>query len=144
MVQEVHKNDLTQALAADVAVLDFNATWCNPCKMLAPVLESANQDLEGKALFYGIDVDENLALAQQFGISSIPALVASNLCLGIAPRYYLDPKDTRIRAFALKGHPTWDLCISYRRKSYLSDAASEYIRLAGEYWKQVLPPVQKN
>ena len=76
--------------------------------------------------------------------SSIPALVASNLCLGIAPRYYLDPKDTRIRAFALKGHPTWDLCISYRRKSYLSDAASEYIRLAGEYWKQVLPPVQKN
>ena len=37
-----------------------------------------------------------------------------------------------------------NLCISYRRKSYLSDAAAEYIRLAGEYWKQVLPPVQKN
>lgn len=74
MVHEVHHNDLTQAQAADVAVLDFNATWCNPCKMLAPVLE-ASRELEGKALFYGIDVDENLALAQQFGISSIPALI---------------------------------------------------------------------
>ena len=34
MVQEVHHNDLTAALAAPVAVLDFNATWCGPCKML--------------------------------------------------------------------------------------------------------------
>ena len=66
MVQEVHKNDLTQALAADVAVLDFNATWCNPCRMLAPVLESASDDLEGKALFYGIDVDENGVISGLF------------------------------------------------------------------------------
>lgn len=75
MVHEVHHNDLTQAQAADVAVLDFNATWCGPCKMLAPVLEEASNELEGKALFYGIDVDENLPLATQFGISSIPALI---------------------------------------------------------------------
>ena len=75
MVYEVHHNDLTQAQAAPAAVLDFNATWCNPCRMLAPVLEEASKDLAGKALFYGIDVDENPALAAQFGIQSIPALV---------------------------------------------------------------------
>ena len=75
MVHEVHQNDLTQAQAADVAVLDFNATWCNPCRMLAPVLEEASADLDGKVLFYGIDVDQNPALAAQFGIQSIPALV---------------------------------------------------------------------
>lgn len=75
MVYEVHHNDLTQAQAAEVAVLDFNATWCNPCRMLAPVLEQTSEELAGKALFYGIDVDENPALAAQFGIQSIPALV---------------------------------------------------------------------
>lgn len=75
MVYEVHHNDLTQALAADVAVLDFNATWCNPCRMLAPVLEQVSEELAGKALFCGIDVDQNPALAAQFGIQSIPALV---------------------------------------------------------------------
>ena len=75
MVYEVHHNDLTQAQAAEVAVLDFNATWCNPCRMLAPVLEQVSEELAGKALFCGIDVDQNPALAAQFGIQSIPALV---------------------------------------------------------------------
>ena len=94
MVQEVHKNDLTQALAADVAVLDFNATWCNPCKMLAPVLEAASEELEGKALFYGIDVDENPALAQQFGISNIPALVVLKNGQPVARQVGFMPKVT--------------------------------------------------
>ena len=75
MVYEVHHNDLTQAQAAEAAVLDFNATWCNPCRMLAPVLEQVSEELVGKALFCGIDVDQNPALAAQFGIQSIPALV---------------------------------------------------------------------
>ena len=63
MVYEVHHNDLTQAQAAEAAVLDFNATWCNPCRMLAPVLEQVSEELAGKALFCGIDVDQNPALA---------------------------------------------------------------------------------
>ena len=75
MVYEVHHNDLTQAQAAEAAVLDFNATWCNPCRMLAPVLEQVSEELAGKALFCGIDVDQTPALAAQSGIQSIPALV---------------------------------------------------------------------
>ena len=72
MVQEVHHNDLTAALAAPVAVLDFNATWCGPCKMLGPVLEEVSNEMADKAAFFGIDCDENPQLAAQFGVSSIP------------------------------------------------------------------------
>ena len=75
MVQEVHHNDLTAALAAPVAVLDFNATWCGPCKMLGPVLEEVSNEMADKAAFFGIDCDENPQLAAQFGVNSIPCLV---------------------------------------------------------------------
>ena len=51
MVQEVHHNDLTAALASPVAVLDFNATWCGPCKMLGPVLEEVSNEMADKAAF---------------------------------------------------------------------------------------------
>ena len=83
MVQEVHHNDLTAALAAPVAVLDFNATWCGPCKMLGPVLEEVSNEMADKAAFFGIDCDENPQLAAQFGVSSIPCLVV--LKNGILP-----------------------------------------------------------
>ena len=75
-------------------LVDFFATWCNPCKMLAPVLEEASRELEGKALFYGIDVDENLTLAQQFGISSIPALIVLKNGQPVARQVGFMPKAT--------------------------------------------------
>lgn len=51
---------------------------------------------------------------------SIVAMVRSALCCGILPRYYVDPADSRISCFVLPDHPAWDLCISYRKNSYLS------------------------
>ena len=42
-----------------VVVVDFFATWCGPCKMLAPVFQEVGNELEGKAKFYKIDIDEN-------------------------------------------------------------------------------------
>lgn len=75
MVYEVHSNDMQQALAAPAALVDFNATWCNPCRMLAPVLQQLSDEMDGKLLFYSVDVDENPALAAQYGIQSIPALL---------------------------------------------------------------------
>ena len=56
-------------------VVDFTATWCPPCKALAPVLEQVAQDYAGKAKVVKVDVDENNALAARFGVSSIPNLV---------------------------------------------------------------------
>ncbi len=75
MVKEVQNNDLAEALAADLAIIDFNAVWCGPCKMLGPVLEEVSEEKVDTG-FYGVDVDENPDLAQQFKVTNIPTLVA--------------------------------------------------------------------
>ena len=55
-------------------LVDFWATWCGPCRMLAPILEElSGQHPELKIV--KVDVDENPGLAQRFGVSSIPTLV---------------------------------------------------------------------
>lgn len=75
MVEIIKNNDIKKAASADVAVIDFNATWCGPCRMLAPVLEEVSEEMKGSVEFYSCDCDENGELARQFGIMSIPAVV---------------------------------------------------------------------
>lgn len=53
-------------------VCDFFATWCGPCKMLAPVMEEMSAEFGEKATFVKVDVDENMELAARYGIMSIP------------------------------------------------------------------------
>lgn len=58
-----------------LVVIDFWATWCGPCKMIAPTIEALGEKYEGKALIAKVDVDQAGAVAQQFGIMSIPTIV---------------------------------------------------------------------
>lgn len=53
-------------------VCDFYATWCGPCKMLAPVMEGAAEKYSDKAVFVKVDIDDNFELAARYGITSIP------------------------------------------------------------------------
>ena len=61
--------------AAPIAMVDFWATWCGPCRMLAPVIEELGEKYEGKALIAKVDVDAEPALAARFGVMSIPTVV---------------------------------------------------------------------
>ncbi len=75
MIREIKNNDMTEAMNADVAVVDFNATWCGPCRMLGPVLQEISEDMAGKVAFYGCDVDDNGDLAAKFGVMSVPTVL---------------------------------------------------------------------
>ena len=57
-------------------IVDFWATWCDPCKMIAPAVEKLAAEYGDKVVVAKIDVDKEGALAQQFGIMSIPCVVA--------------------------------------------------------------------
>ena len=61
--------------AAPLAMVDFWADWCGPCKMLSPVIESLADQYEGKVLVGKVNVDEQPDLAAQFGVMSIPTLL---------------------------------------------------------------------
>ena len=75
MVKKINADQMNEVLSSKAALIDFSATWCNPCKMLAPVLEELSKDMEGKVDFYNMDVDDNQEIAQEYDISSIPALL---------------------------------------------------------------------
>lgn len=61
--------------AKETVLVDFFATWCGPCKMLAPAVEELAEDYAGKAAVYKLDVDDAEELAMRYKVMSIPTLV---------------------------------------------------------------------
>jgi thioredoxin 1 len=64
-----------QAIAQGVTLVDFWATWCGPCKMLAPVIEELGEQYEGSVTVAKVDVDAEPALAARYGVMSIPTVI---------------------------------------------------------------------
>ena len=76
MVKKISEEEFnTEAKKSAVAVVDFSATWCGPCRMLAPVVEAVSEQLAGKVDFYNVDVDDAPELAGAYNVQSVPCLV---------------------------------------------------------------------
>ncbi len=71
----VNSKEFSQITKEGVTLVDFFATWCGPCRIMAGILGEVDKDLGGKATVVKVDVDEEEALARSFGIMSIPTLI---------------------------------------------------------------------
>lgn len=72
-MKKVNQAEFEQTIKDGYTLVDFFATWCGPCKMLGPVLEELDGEF-ANVDFIKVDVDEENALAAQFGIMSIPTV----------------------------------------------------------------------
>jgi thioredoxin 1 len=61
--------------SANPVLVDFWATWCRPCQMVAPILEELTSEYEGKLTIAKLDVDQNKETAQKFHVMSIPTMI---------------------------------------------------------------------
>ncbi len=74
-VQITKENFESLKNGAQPLVVDFWATWCGPCRMIAPVIAELAQEYDGKITVGKCDVEENDELAEEFGIRNIPTIL---------------------------------------------------------------------
>ena len=76
-MMEINENNFdTEVLKSEVpVVIDFWAEWCGPCKIFSPTLEEVSKEYAGKVKFAKLNIDENMRIAQEYGIMSIPTVL---------------------------------------------------------------------
>ena len=80
-------------------LVDFFATWCGPCKMMAPVIDEVATEKAGTAKVYKIDIDENMEIAQKYGVMSIPTFIVFKNGEATAKTLGAHPKENILALF---------------------------------------------
>lgn len=104
MAKQVTMENFKDVMSTDKPILlDFWASWCSPCMMVSPSIENLSKKYEGSAVIGKVNIDEQRALAEQFGIMSIPTVyvIKNNKVVGSAvgvrpQKYYEDMLDKAI------------------------------------------------
>ncbi|MDD5448731.1 MAG: thioredoxin [Actinomycetota bacterium] len=92
-VLEVNEENFDSEIlkAEKAALVDFWASWCGPCRMMHPIIESLSEDFEDRAVVARCNVDENPSLAGRYGVTAIPTLIifkggeAVDTLIGVTP-----------------------------------------------------------
>lgn len=71
----VNTQEFNELMNEKAVLVDFFATWCGPCKMLSPVLESVAEKMKDKVTIVKVDVDRSPDLAAKFGVMSVPTMI---------------------------------------------------------------------
>ena len=72
---ELTASNFDESIKEGIALVDFWAPWCGPCRMLAPVIEELAEDFDGKAKICKVNTDEEQDIAVKYGIRSIPTIL---------------------------------------------------------------------
>jgi thioredoxin 1 len=74
-IKKLSDQNFEHQIKSGIMLVDFWATWCMPCKMMAPVLNDLSEDLNGNASVGKLDVDQNRAASAKYAVRSIPTMV---------------------------------------------------------------------
>jgi thioredoxin 1 len=92
----------SEVLKSDLPVLvDFTATWCGPCKALAPIVEKLADELEGKVKVGKLDIDDSKAIAAQYKVRSVPTVMVFRGGQKTAEHVGLTTKDKLVKLMGL-------------------------------------------
>ena len=94
-VIKADSNNFSELISSGVVLVDFFATWCGPCKMIAPILDQVSEEVTDVKVIK-VDVDEARAVASEYGIMSIPTLMLFKDGSKVAQLMGFQPKNALI------------------------------------------------
>lgn len=98
MVEIINESKFANEISEGVVVVDFFATWCGPCKMLSPIIDSLAEEMKDSVKFIKVDADESVNILQEYGVAGLPTIAIfkdgqkQDMIVGFSPKEILVEK----------------------------------------------------